>query len=289
MRPVLLLLSLACGTPALLHAEPIEVPAYPKVMDPFSGKLLERFRAGSPPSYMGSHETNMGAVSGKPAYWFGETRGFGIMMSPSFSVLRWSGAEPTLVQPDFSPTEGLYILRDDKGRVAQAWSDVGVTVFEYLPAGWKEIHWDMEDTEYGGAIPGGRKPIEGRKALVIFEVRELKRDLASGVVEILDIRLHREQPPQVSKVTYRNGPKRAMMSSETYLAAEIDPDKLSYRRSYQRIYWAEGPGLIEIKTEQQKNEKGEFVPTLDLEEHWKVSETGVRTLDSRVDKLRPQK
>lgn len=287
VRPVFIL---AIAFP-VLHAEPIEIPADPQLTDPFTGTSLEAFRAGSPPSYRGNRHTNLGAVSRKPTLWFGDDDGsFGLAISPSFLVVQWDGSDSlTKVQPRFSRTEGLFILRDEQGRVAQVWSDVTVTELKYLPTGWRETMWQMHDTEYGGDIPGGRKPIEGREPVHVFEDREIKQDPASGLREILSISIYKDLAPQVTKTTYRNGAKRALMISETYVAKEdaMIPANLTYRQSYQRIYWPEGPGFIELKTDQKKNADGEFDIVLDVEERWKVDETGARKLDSRAEKNIP--
>lgn len=290
MRPIPLVLLLCTACP-LLHAEPIEIPADPGLADPFTGPSLEAFRAGSPPAYRGNRRTNLGAVSRKPTYWFAGGTGFGVLISASYRVMQWNGSEPmNVVRPRFSRTEGLFILRDDQGRVAQAWSDVSVSEFKYLPTGWKEFYWQIEDTEYGGEIPGGRKPIEGKVPMHVFEERETKQDPATGLREILSISKYRDSPMEVTRTTYRNGVKRALMISETFVAAEdqLVPANLTYHQTYQRIYWPEGPGFIELKTDLKKEEGGEFEVVLDTEERWKVDGKGARTLDSRVDKNIPR-
>ncbi len=272
--------------PCLLHADPVEIASERTALDPFGGKALDTFLAGSPPSFAGGHNTNLGAVSGRQTYWFGEDRGFGIMMSPSFASVVWNGAEPLAqIQPQFSPAEGVYVLRDKEGRVAQAWSDVLVVIYDYTPNGFKETFWKMEDTDYGGPLAGGREPHEGADPILFYDTRELKRDTETGETEILDVSKVLDQPVQATKITYRNDKDSAVMTSETYLAPDVDPTKLSYLQTWTRTYWPEGPGLIQVKKDQHKNEQGEMVTVLDVEELWKVSETGVRTLVHTENKL----
>ncbi|WP_265594465.1 hypothetical protein [Haloferula sp. BvORR071] len=280
---MLLLFSIACAA----HAEPIEVAGSGNVKGPFTGKMLETFLRGSPPPVLTSNQPNVGAISRKAAQWFGNSEGMGVgLESDAALVFTYSAMDrASEVKPKLTMTEGLYILRDQQGRIDQVISDVLVAKVEYRPKGWEVDMWNIEETEYDSARPGARKPLPGIAPFSVTRVDELSYDPDKGVQETLGVATWPEGGTVATKTTLRVNPNRSLLVREEYSGAEAVPEKLIARETFQRIYWKEGPGLRQLIQRQTKNAEGALEPEEDIEELWKVDPQGVRVLEKTINHL----
>jgi hypothetical protein len=280
------LLALAVSSPT--RAEEISIPGSRDMTAPFKGKLLETFLAGSPPSILTSCQYNLGLTSCKAAVWYEGEDTPTSEIRPSMMIIPWSGLDSVdSFNAVFSPAEGIYILHDKEGRVSQAWSEVLVVNFERGPKTLKATAWPILDTCYGGDIPGSRMLLPGKKSVWSWVVKEVSKDETKGVLETLEVTTSRDGSVHTTHSTFNNNAKRAMLVSEVFTGPEPRPEALVSRETFQRIYWPEGPGIRQMIQGFAKDASGNLAPVKDVDEYWKVSPEGVRTLASRKDKQNP--
>jgi hypothetical protein len=189
------------------------------------------------------------------------------------------------MEPQFSIAEGIQVFRDADGRVVQSWSDVGVQEIVRKPTGLEVILWDIQDTEYGGSLPGTRKGAEGKSPKVVVTIVEVVRDPEKGLLETLVVRKHRDGTGSATRYVQRHGAKRTQLVTEEYSEAEAIPEHLESRENFQRIYWAEGPGIRDLIYKQERGAGGELQLVRDIDQTMKVADDGLRTIVGKKDKL----
>ena len=203
-------------------------------------------------------------------------------------ILYWTAMDSgENFDPVLSPAEGVYVLHDRNGKVAQAWSELVVADFERTPKTLKVKIWRILDTRYGGDIPGGRVPLPGKKPRWSWVITELAKDEAKGLLETLTVTTHENGTVDAGHAILNHNAKRTLLVTEDYAGAEIRPDKMISRGTFQRVYWPEGPGIRQMIQDFEKDASGKLVPINDVDEYWKVDREGIRTLASRKNKLDP--
>lgn len=283
-----LLLLVPLAVVSLVKAEELSIPGSRDITSSFKGKFLDAFLAGSPPPIITSRQYNLGLTSCKATVWYDGNDGPTSEIRPSTMIVPCSVMDSVEnLQPFFSPAEGVYILHDKEGRVAQAWSELVVANIERSPKTLKVTVWPILDTCYGGPIRGGRILLPGKKSVWSWVISEISRDEAKGMLEVLTVTTDREGGVRSTRSIFNNNAKRAMLITEDYTGPEVRPDQLVSRETFQRIYWPEGPGIRQMIQSFGKNATGTLAPVKDVDEYWKVNPEGVRSLADRKNKLEP--
>lgn len=286
MKSAALLFLLPMVAGMSVQAEEISYPGNRSMTAPFTGKMLDAFLAKSPPPIVTSRQYNLGVTSCKASVWYEGRDGPTPSIRPSTMMVPWTVWDSIEnLQPKFSPAEGIYILHDKDGRVAQAWSELVVADIERQPKILKVTIWKILDTRYGGRVPGGRTPLPNKKPVWGWVTTEVARDEAKGMLETLNVLTDLEGDLTTTRTVFNHTPKRTLLTTEEYSGPEVNPEKLRFKQSYQRVYWPQGPGVRQMIQSFQKDAAGTLAPTQDVDEYWKVSPKGVRTLDKRENKL----
>lgn len=271
---------------SIAAAEPIEEPDVDALNGPFNAGEMKVFRTAAPPPLRTAMAILLGGISRKPLVRYEGDKGESIEIRGSTLSMRWNAFDRIRdMEPKFSITEGIQVFRDAEGRVVQSWSDVGVQEIVRKPAGLELILWEIQDTEYGGSVPGTRKGMEGKTPKVVVTVEEIARDPEKGFLETLVVRKHRDGTGSATRHVLRHGAKRTQLVTEEYSAAEALPENLESRENFQRIYWPEGPGVRDLIYKQERGAGGELELVKDVDQTMKVDDEGVRTIVSKKDKL----
>jgi hypothetical protein len=271
---------------SLAVAEPIEEPDVEALNGPFNAGEMKVFGTGAPPPVRTGMAVTLGGLSRKPLVRFEGDKGESVEIRGCTLSIRWNAFDRIRdMEPKFSITEGIQVFRDADGRVVQSWSDVGVQEIVRKPAGLELILWDIQDTEYGGSLPGTRKGAEGKVPNVVVTVEEISRDPDKGLLETLVVRRYRDGTGSATRHVLRHGAKRTQLVTEEYSAVEAIPENLESRENFQRIYWAEGPGVRDLYHTQEKQPDGTLDLVKDVDQTMKVDDKGVRTIVTKKDKL----
>lgn len=267
-------------------AEPIEEPDVDALNGPFTAAEMKVFVTGAPPPVRTAMAVTLGGLSRKPLVRFEGHEGESIEIRGCTLTMRWNAFDRIRdMEPKFSMTEGIQVFRDAEGRVVQSWSDVGVQEIVRKPTGLVLNLWDIQDTEYGGSVPGTRKGVEGRVPKVVVSVEEIARDPDKGLLETLVVRRYRDGTGTATRHVMRHGAKRTQLVTEEYSAVEAVPEHLESRRNFQRIHWADGPGIRDLIQVREKQPDGTLELVKDLDQTMKVDDEGVCTIVTRKDKL----
>ena len=274
------------GAVSVAIAEPIEQPDSDGLNRLYNAEELAILKAGSPIPMRTSSLITIGATSRKALVRPEGADRQSIELRGCTVSFRWNAADRIRdIEPRFSLVEGTMLIRDSDGRVAQAWSDVGVIDITRQPDGMELTLWDMQDTEYGGAIPGSRKGVEGRTPLVVQSIREIARDPAKGMLEVLTTRRRRDGSSSATRSVLNNGLKRSQLVTEDYSNAEPIAANLTSRETIQRIFWKEGPGVRDLVRRHQRDPDGTMQLVEDTDTCMKVDENGRRKVAEETDKL----
>ena len=267
-------------------AEPIEEPDVDALNGPFTTEEMKVFKTGTPPPVRTAMAVTLGGLSRKPLVRFEGHEGESIEIRGCTLSMRWNAFDRLRdMEPKFSMTEGIQVFRDAEGRVVQSWSDVGVQEIVRKPTGLVLNLWDIQDTEYGGGVPGTRKGVEGKVPKVVVSAEEIARDPEKGLLETLVVRRYRDGTGSATRHVMRHGAKRTQLVTEEYSSVEPVPENLESRRIFQQIFWAEGPGVRDLIQVREKQPDGTLELVKDLDQTMKVDDKGVRTIVTKKDKL----
>ncbi len=267
-------------------AEPIEEPDVDALNGPFTAAEMKVFVTGAPPPVRTAMAVLLGGISRKPLVRYEGDEGESIEIRGCTLSMRWNAFDRIRdMEPKFSITEGIQVFRDAEGRVVQSWSDVGVQEILRKPAGLELILWEIQDTEYGGSVPGTRKGVEGKTPKVVMTVDEIARDPDKGLMETLIVRRYRDGTGSATRHVLRHVAKRTQLVTEEYSAVDAIPANLESRRNFQRIYWAEGPGVRDLFQVREKQPDGTLELVKDVDQTMKVDDEGVCTIVTKKDKL----
>lgn len=271
---------------SLAVAAPIEEPDVEALNGPFNAKEMKVFGTGAPPPVRTAMAVTLGGISRKPLMRLEGDKGESIEIRGCTLSMRWNAFDRIRdMEPKFSITEGIQVFRDAEGRVVQSWSDVGVQEIVRKPTGLELILWEIQDTEYGGSVPGTRKGAEGKSPKVVVTVVEVIRDPEKGLLETLVVRRYRDGTGSATRYVLRHAAKRTQLVTEEYSAVESIPEHLESRENFQRVYWAEGPGVRDLIYKQERGADGELELVKDIDQTMKVDDEGVRTIVTKKDKL----
>ncbi len=267
-------------------AEPIEEPDVDALNGPFTAAEMKVFVTGAPPPVRTAMAVTLGGISRKPLVRYEGEKGESVEIRGCTLSMRWNAFDRIRdMDPKFSITEGIQVFRDAEGQAVQSWSDVGVQEIVRKPAGLELILWDIQDTEYGGPVPGTRKGAEGKVPNVVVSVEEISRDPDKGMLETLVVRRYRDGTGSATRHVMRHVAKRTQLVTEEYSAVEAIPENLESRRNFQRIYWAEGPGVRDLFQVREKQPDGTLELVKDVDQTMKVDDKGVCTIVTKTDKL----
>ena len=275
-----------CIAPILLGlagAEVIEVPQVLDLRSRFSGKLLEIFRAGSPPPMVIGRSLYLGPNSRKAPFWVDGKNTGSWELKGSSAYLTWTYEDSISdLELNFTMAEGLKVYRSGDGATIQVTAESTFGEFARQPDGWIMRLWNIEDTRYGDIL-GTRVALPDRKAISEMKVREIARDPEEGRLEVI-IQVTDREGESCGRYVLTHGAKRTVLLSEDYIGHQVDESRLRFRNTVQRIYWADGPGYRQM-TRTFKGAGGQLVMQEDIDEYYRVDDQGVRSLDKRDNRL----
>lgn len=265
----------------------VEIAAPKDELQPFRGKVLERFKQGFPPPISTFYWQDAGGF-----YEGFEADEKGKMVprwSDSFVKFQWSYPMQPLKDspPMVGGTEGLRVLRNEAGEICQLQSGQFVVIIERMGSGWKVTYWAAGDTVPTPGLPQSRTPISGKSPLNIRVLEEVAHDSQTGVHEVVDRResFDGRYSNEISHHIYRNNDRESVSLTERYNGKEMVPANLESRIEWVRTRIPDSNHYRQT-IRQEIIRKGKATLTKHVTETWSVADDGSRSKVEEKDHLR---
>ncbi len=238
---------------------------------PFTGKELERIKAGfSPPVF--SSFFDLIPTSGEYLTWDQEEKKMGWGIHYLKWYYKWYPTSPSIREtpPQFTDCEGMRILRMSNNGECQLQSSYVVVQVEKLKMGWAVTRWNSDDTVLTKE-KGWRTPIPGRVYRFRSEIHEVRFDNQKRIREVVTKFFEAGSEGKAYRQVHSESGKRSQAITEAYRGTEIVPEKMVSKSMLQRTRLAQGWQYEQLVSKDileddgtwkstQKNERWEILP-----------------------------